>query len=129
MGSLCHYHWIKNEVKCHLYAIIVPILLLLITGIYILASQKNSPPPLKFFPVFVDFLQSFKLHKGILTCVLLLFFSSFHPFSLPFFKFSFKFFPVFQFGQNIYPCLIMLKVESKFSTLMTQYFYIIYLYK
>ena len=62
-------------------------------GVYILASQKNSsPPPLKFFPVFVDFLRSFKLHKHILlTCVLLLF-------SLPFFKSSFKFFPVFQFG-------------------------------
>ena len=23
------------------------------------------PPPLKFFPVFVDFLRLFKLHKGI----------------------------------------------------------------
>ena len=55
------------------------------TGVYILASQKNSsPPPLKFFPVFVDFLRSFKLHKGILTCVLSLFsfFSSF-PNGLP----------------------------------------------
>ena len=37
-----------------------------ISGLYMLASQKNSPPLLKFFPVFVDFLRSFKLHKGIL---------------------------------------------------------------
>ena len=36
----------------------------------ILASNKNSPPALKFFIVFKDFLRSFKLHKGILTCVL-----------------------------------------------------------
>ena len=52
-----------------------------------------------FWPVFVDFLRSFKLHAGILTCVLSLFsfFSSFPPFSLPFFKSSFKLFPVFQF--------------------------------
>ena len=39
-------------------------------GVYILASQKNSsPPPLKFFPVFVDFFAVFKLHKGILMFV------------------------------------------------------------
>ena len=41
------------------------------------------------------FLRSFKLHKGILTCVLSLFSffsSSFPPFSFPFFKSSFKFF-------------------------------------
>ena len=47
---------------------------LLFPGVYILASQKIPPPP-KFFPVFVDFLRSFKLHKGILTCL----FSSFPP--------------------------------------------------
>ena len=76
-------------------------------GVYILAIQKNSSPPsLTFFPVFVDFFAVFKLHKGILTCVLsLFFFSSFPPFSFPFFKSSFKFFPVSHFGQNIYPCL------------------------
>ena len=76
------------------------------SGVYILASQKNSsPPPLKFFPVFVDFLRSFKRHKGILTCVLSLFsfFSSFPPFSLPFFKSSYKFFPLFQYGQKNSP--------------------------
>ena len=56
--------------------------LLGMAGVYIPASQKNSPhPPLKFFPVFVDFLRSFKLHKGILTCVLSLFlFFIFPPF-------------------------------------------------
>ena len=73
------------------------------TGVYILVSQKNSsPPPVKFFPVFVDFLGVFKLHKGILKCVLSVFslFSSFLPFSFPFSK-SFKFFPFFHFGQKI----------------------------
>ena len=67
-------------------------------GVYILASQKNiSPRHLKLFPVFVIFFRSFKLHKGILMCVLSLFtFSSFPPF---FMKSSFKFFPVFQLGK------------------------------
>ena len=78
--------------------------IMLNTGVYILSSKKNPPLPSKFFPVFVDFFRSFKLHKGILTCVLSLF--SFFllppPFSLPFFKF-FKFFPIFQFGQKIPP--------------------------
>ena len=75
-----------------------------LTGVYILASQKNSSPhpPLKFFSSFVDFFAVFKLHKGISTCVLSLFFSSFPPFPFLFFKSSFKFFLVFQFGQNIY---------------------------
>ena len=41
-------------------------------GIYSGRPEK-FPPPLKFFPVFVDFLRSFKLHKGILACVLSLF--------------------------------------------------------
>ena len=69
------------------------------------ARKIPPPPPLKFFPVFVDFWGVFKLHKGILTCVLSLFslFSSFPPFSFPFFKSSFKFFPVFHFGQKISP--------------------------
>merc|ERR1712200_128044 len=46
------------------------------------ARKILPPPPLKFFPVFVDFWGVFKLHKGILTCVLSLFslFSSFPPF-------------------------------------------------
>ena len=44
-------------------------------GVYSVASQKNiSPPPSKILPCFVDFLQSFKLHKGFLTFFL---FSSF----------------------------------------------------
>ena len=31
-------------------------------------QEENPPPhPLKFFSVFVDFLRSFKLYKGILT--------------------------------------------------------------
>ena len=85
--------------------------------------KKFPPPPLKFFPVFVDFWGVFKLFKGILTCVLSLFslFSSFPPFSFPFFKSSFKFFPVFQFGQkingqNIYPCATFLrKVPSELT--------------
>ena len=56
-----------------------------ISGVYILASQKNSSPtPLKFFPVFVDFFALFKLYKGILTCV--------------------SFFLLGGNGQNIYPC-------------------------
>ena len=83
------------------------------TGIYILATQKNlPPPPLKFFPVFVDFLRSFKLHKGILTCVLsLLFFPLFPPFFhvflqiLPLFFNLDKNFPLGN-GQNIYPCFL-----------------------
>jgi len=42
-------------------------------------------PAENYFPVFVDFLRSFKLHKGILTWVLSLFsFSSFPPFPLLF---------------------------------------------
>ena len=61
-------------------------------GIYS-GQPENSPPPLKYFPVFVDFSRLFKLHKGILTCVLSLF--SFF-FFLPFFP---------EYGQNIYPCL------------------------
>ena len=73
-------------------------------GIY--SGQPEKIPPSKLFPVFVDyfcghlsFFRSFKLHKGILTCVLSLF--SFFFFSLTFFmKSSFKFFPVFQFGQK-----------------------------
>ena len=50
-------------------------------GIYSGQPEKFFPP-LKFFPVFVDFLRSFKLHKGILTCVLSLlsFFFSSPPF-------------------------------------------------
>ena len=47
--------------------------IMLNTGVYILSSKKNPPLPSKFFPVFVDFFRSFKLHKGILTCVLSLF--------------------------------------------------------
>ena len=79
-------------------------------GIYSGQPEKFFPPPLKFFPVFVDFAVVFKL-QCISTCVLSLFsfFSSFPPFSLPFFKSSFKFFPVFHFGQkngqNTYPCI------------------------
>ena len=90
-------------------------LLLLTSGVYILASQKKFP--LKFFPVFVDFFAVFKLHKGILTCILSLFsfFPSFPPFSLPFFKSSFKFFPVFQFGQMariyVYPWHALLAIS------------------
>ena len=59
-------------------------------------------PARKILPCFCGFFAAFKLHKGILTCVLSLFsfFSSFPPFSFPFFKYSFKFFPAFQFGQD-----------------------------
>ena len=84
-------HIIIHNTYLHMYA-----------GVYILASQKNiSPPPLKFFPVFVDFLGVFKLHKGILTCVLSLFslFSSFPTFSFPFFNQIL----VFHFGQKFPP--------------------------
>ena len=72
------------------------------TGVYILASQKILPPPLKFFPVLWIFLRSFKLHKGILTCVFSLFSFFFSPPHFPsfFMKSSFIFFPVFQFGQK-----------------------------
>ena len=45
----------------------------------IYSGQLEKSPPLKFFPVLWIFLRSFKLHKGILTSVLLLF-SSFPPF-------------------------------------------------
>ena len=50
-------------------------------------------------------MQSLKLHKGILACVLSFssFFSSFPPFSLPFFKSSFKFFPVFNLSKKFLP--------------------------
>ena len=59
----------------------------------------------KILPVFVDFFAVFKLHKGVLTCVLSLF--SFFPSFLPlflsfFFNSSFKFFPVFHFGQKFF---------------------------
>ena len=76
--------------------------------VYILARQKNSPPPpLKFFPVFVDFLAVFKFYKGNLTCVLCHFwcFSSLPP-PLFFFK-VLKIFPMPKGGggngKNIYP--------------------------
>ena len=62
------------------------ILIHFVTGeYYILASQKNSPPS-KILPCFVDFLRSFKLDKGILTCVSALFsFFFFCPLFLSFF--------------------------------------------
>ena len=66
-------------------------------GVYILASPF---PPLKFFPVFfcghLNFIKVF--HSVFYHSSL---FSSFSPVSLPFFKSSFKFFPVFQFRQKI----------------------------
>ena len=65
--------------------------IMLNTGVYILSSKKNPPLPSKFFPVFVDFFRSFKLHKGILTCVLSLF--SFFLLPPPLFS---SFFQVFQ---------------------------------
>ena len=79
------------------------------TGVYIL---PEIPPPLKFFPVLGIFLRSFKLLKGILTCVLSLFFPPLFPSS--FIKSSFKFFRLSLWkkippprgrgnGQNIYP--------------------------
>ena len=62
-------------------------------------ARKILPPPLNFFPVFVDFFAVFKLHSVFYHSFL---FSSFPPFSFPFFK-SFKFFPVFHFGQKSPP--------------------------
>ena len=93
---MCTYHssllyrvFRRNCAFFHDFSVFCP-------GVYVysLASQKN-PPPLKFFPVFMFFLRSFKLHQVTSTCVLSLF--SFFSFSLPFFiKSYFKFFPVFQ---------------------------------
>ena len=56
-----------------------------ISGVYIFwPARKITHSPLKFFPVFVDFLRLIKLHKGILTCVLSLFFLLFPHFLFPF---------------------------------------------
>ena len=78
-------------------------------------GRKILPPPSNILPCFCGFFCG--IYKGILMCVLShnYCFSSFPPFSFPFFKSSFKFFPVFKFwkknshppgggnGQNIYP--------------------------
>ena len=76
------------------------------TGVYILVSQKNSsPPPVKFFPVFVDFLGVFKLHKGILTCVLSLFsFFLLFPLFLSFFQVLLQILPCFSIWTEIREC-------------------------
>ena len=51
-----HYFFspIKTATRCQ-YADLYTYFVLPQTGAYILASQKNSPPPSKFFPVFVYF--------------------------------------------------------------------------
>ena len=82
-------------------------------------ARKNLPPPSKILPCFCGFFAVFKLHKGILKCFYhsFLFFSSFPPFSFPFFKSSFKFFPVFHFGQKmarIYPYLTHVTCSALF---------------
>ena len=74
-------------------------------GIYSGQPEKFFPPPSKILPCFCGFFAIFKLPEGISTCVLSLFsyFLLFPPFPFLFFKSSFKFFPVFQFGQKIPP--------------------------
>ena len=75
-------HKVKNSVHMSYVHMYIKILSpwVKISGVY-LASQKNSPlPPSKILPCFfVDFMRSFKLHYGILTCFLTFFFLLLFP--------------------------------------------------
>ena len=73
------------------------------TGVYILTSQKNSSPPLKFFPVFVDFLRylSFiKVFQRVFYQSFLFFF--FSPLFLSFFQVLLQILPCFSLWTKIY---------------------------
>ena len=71
-------------------------------GIYSGQPEKFfPPPPLKFFPVFVDFFSVFKLLKDIFTCVLSLFFFFFFPLFLSFFQVLLQNLPCFSIWTKI----------------------------